>query len=73
MLQRLEHELIDRRKVRLARHECFALLTPLIDEFIQQLRATADDVRSTGSRRADLAAMLAASTFARSSPCLPPA
>jgi len=39
VLQRLEHELIDRRKVRLARHECFALLTPLIDEFIQQLRA----------------------------------
>jgi hypothetical protein len=39
VLQRLEHELIDRRKLRLARHECFALLTPLIDEFIQQLRA----------------------------------
>ncbi|PJE41805.1 MAG: hypothetical protein CUR33_10375 [Pseudomonas sp.] len=39
VLQRLEHELIERRKVRLARHECFALLTPLIDQFIQQLRA----------------------------------
>jgi hypothetical protein len=39
VLQRLEHELIDRRKVRLAQHEYFALLTPLIDEFFQQLRA----------------------------------
>jgi len=39
VLQRLEHELIGRRKVRQARHECFALLTPLIDQFFQQLRA----------------------------------
>ncbi|WP_394238557.1 hypothetical protein [Pseudomonas anguilliseptica] len=39
VLQRLEHELIDSREVRLAPHECFALLTPLIDEYVQQLRA----------------------------------
>ena len=40
VLQRLEHALIDNRDVRLAPHECFALLTPLIDEYIQQVRAS---------------------------------
>jgi len=39
VLQRLEHELIDSYDVRLAPHECFALLTPLIDEYAQHLRA----------------------------------
>jgi hypothetical protein len=39
VLQRLEHELIDSREIRLAPHECFALLTPLIDEYAQHLRA----------------------------------
>lgn len=38
VLQRLEHELIDSREVRLAPHECFAMLTPLIDEYAQRLR-----------------------------------
>ncbi len=38
-LQRLEHELIDSREVRLTAQECFALLTPLIDDYAQHLRA----------------------------------
>ena len=38
VLQRLEHELLDSREVRLAPHECFALLTPLIDEHVLHLR-----------------------------------
>ena len=39
VLQRLEHELVDSREVRLAPYECFALLTPLIDEYTQHVRA----------------------------------
>jgi hypothetical protein len=39
VLQRLEQEMIDSREVRLAPHECFALLTPLIDDYAQRLRA----------------------------------
>jgi len=38
VLKRLEDELIDSREVRLAPQECFALLTPLIDECAQRLR-----------------------------------
>lgn len=37
-LQRLKHELLDSHTVRLAPHECFALLTPLIDECTERLR-----------------------------------
>jgi len=39
VLQRLEHGLIDNREGRLTPHDCFALLTPLIDEYAQRLRA----------------------------------
>jgi hypothetical protein len=39
VLKRLKHELIDSREARLAPQECFALLTPLIDECTQRLRA----------------------------------
>ena len=37
VLQRLEHELIDSPRVRLAPQECFDLLTPLVDECAQRL------------------------------------
>lgn len=47
VLQRLEHELIDSREVRLAPHECFALLTPLIDDYAQRLRAPLQAAFST--------------------------
>lgn len=38
VLQRLKHELLDCHTARLAPHECFALLTPLIDECAERLR-----------------------------------
>ncbi|WP_298190721.1 hypothetical protein [uncultured Pseudomonas sp.] len=38
VLQRLTHELTNSDPVRLAPHECFALLTPLIDECTERLR-----------------------------------